>query len=70
MSFGQLSHLELGRRAPSPAHVETLAAALSLGPPEHRHWLVLAGLAHVPPGLREAVAAAVDQADRRTTPTA
>ena len=59
VSIAQLSHLELGRRAPSPEHDEALAVALALRPAERRRWLVLAGLAHVPPGLREAVMAAL-----------
>lgn len=59
ISIAQLSHLELGRRAPSPEHAAALAAALALRPAERRHWLMLAGLAHVPCGLREAVVAAL-----------
>jgi len=59
LSLTHISNLELGRRAPSPEHAEALAVALALRPAERRHWLMLAGLAHVPPGLREAVVAAL-----------
>ena len=59
LSLTHISNLELGRRAPSPEHAEALAVALALHPAERRHWLMQAGLAHVPPGLREAVVAAL-----------
>ena len=59
LSLAHISNLEFSRRAPSLQHAEALAKALALRPAERRRWLVLAGLAHVPPGLREAVTEAV-----------
>jgi len=60
LTLPHISNLEHSRRAPSPVHAEALAKALALRPAERRRWLALAGLAHVPPGLREALTAGLD----------
>lgn len=59
ISLPHLSNLEHGRRAPTHEHVLALAKALRIPAAERQRWLVLAGLAHIPPGLREAVTEAL-----------
>jgi len=59
VTLSHLSNFEHGRRIPGLQHVQSLADCLHLSATERRRWLVLAGLAHIPSGLREAVEAAV-----------